>query len=142
MKLLIIIVFISVSFLSCATCNCEKERVSDSSVVSKLDKDESLLKLAKERFGANFIITANKSWEYFLVSNLSKSQFELSTKFFVFDSIDNQVILEDFIRNGSIKWTDDYTLDIQIHPGNIQINSNKNDIGYFFNCKSKVKQKK
>jgi len=142
MKFLIIVVFISVSFLSCATCQSEKEQFSDSSVVSKLNKDESLLKIAKERFGANFIISANKSGEYFLVSNFSKSQFELSTKFFVFDSIDNQVILEDFIRTGSVKWIDDYTLDIQIHPGNIQINSNKNDIGYFFNCKSKVKQKK
>lgn len=136
MKLLGYFLFTTLILASCSTSsNVKKESVDLQSNAN----NNSLLKLASERFGTNYQISANKNWDYFLVTNFSKNQFELSTKFFVYDSSKSEIILEDFIRAGSVRWSDDYLIDVQIYPGNIQINNNKTDLGYIFDCKNKLK---
>lgn len=135
MKLALVVIIIF-TFINCSSTE-HSQSLGDKSD-NALSKT-SLLESAKERFGVNYNISANKNWDYFLVTNFSKSQLEVSTKFFVYDSTSAEIILEDFIRAGSVKWVDDYKIDVQIHPGNIQMNSNKTDLGYIFDCKTKTK---
>lgn len=135
MKLALVVIVIF-TFIYCSSTE-QSQNLGDKS--DKALNKTSLLESAKERFGVNYIISANKNWDYFLVTNSTKNQLEVSTKFFVYDSTKAEIILEDFIRAGSVKWSDDYKIDVQIHPGNIQMNSNKTDLGYIFDCKTKTK---
>jgi hypothetical protein len=134
MKLIFAIIFLFV-FSHCSTCNCGKGKNSQSSDAGY----ENLQKISKEKYGDTFVMNANESKDLYLVTDFMKSATELSIKFFVYNIKSGKIVLEDFISSGSVKWADKYLLDVQIHPGTIQKNNPKTDIGYFYNFETNQK---
>jgi len=134
MKFIFVIIFVFV-FSHCSTCNCGKEKNSQSS-----DTDyENLQKISREKYGDSFIMSANAAKDFYLVTDFMKSATELSIKFFVYNIKSGETVLEDFVSSGSVKWADKYLLDVQIHPGIVQRNNPKTDIGYFYNFETNQK---
>lgn len=127
--LLIFILFLQAFAVNCSTCNCGKELPD----LTDEQRAENLHKKAREMFGDNYKIESNASKEYYLVTDFIKNPTQLSINFFVYEIKSEKILLKDFIKSGSVKWTDKYLLDVQIHPGIVKINDSKDDIGYYYN---------
>lgn len=132
------LLLISFITIGCSTCNCGKDKPE----ITDEQRAENFHKIAREKYGDNYKIENNETKEYYLVTNFVKSATDLSIKFFVYEIKSEKILLEDFIKSGSVKWVDKYLLDVQIHPGIVKKNDSTDDIGYFYNAEINQKIKK
>lgn len=131
------ILFMQLFLSSCVSLNfnCDTKS-SDNKIKQKFSVNE----LAAERYGDNFEILANETKEFYLVLNQSKSATQTGIKFFVYEKAENEIIWEDQVRLGSVKWAAPYEVDVQNFPGTIRLNdTGKQRSGYVFNVKTKQK---
>ncbi len=103
---LVPILMMSIVILSSWSCNCHKKFAGQSSEISYL------YQLADAKYGEDYKVTYNAPKDYAFVSKrFMEKEMELSNcAFFVFGIKDNNIIIEDTLSAGSLRWTDDYTL--------------------------------
>lgn len=131
------ILFFQLFLSSCVSLNfnCEN-RSSD----NQTQQRHSIHEFALEKFGAGFEILENETKEYALVLSRSKSATQTGIKFFIYEVLKNEIILEDQIQLGSVKWSDRYEIEIQNFPGTVRLNDTRTQkSGYRFNVKKKQK---
>jgi len=136
MKAAIISIFFLQFFVSsCVSSNCNRNLQN---VENGNQRDNSVKELAGEKYGESYVLLENETSEFYLVTSRNKSATETAIKFFVYDKANQEVILEDFIPLGSVKWTGSYQLNVQKFPGTIRIDKpNSGNSGYLFNVKTK-----
>lgn len=134
---ILFILFLPLFLSSCVSLNfnCEN-RSSD----NQTQRKHSIHELALEKFGAGFEILENETKEYALVLNRSKSATQTGIKFFIYEKEKNEIIIEDLVQLGSVKWLTRYEVEIQNFPGTVRLNDTKSQkSGYRFNVKTKQK---
>jgi len=95
---------------------------------------------AKEKFGVNFTLQENETKEFYLCTNRGKLPTETAIKFFIYDKHANEIILEDFIKLGSVQWDGSYKIRVRKFPGIIKLKEEGEEIpGYVFDVKSRQK---
>ncbi len=131
------ILFFQLFLSSCVSLNFNCENRSSE---NQTQRQLSIHELASEKFGAGFEILENETKEYALVLSRSKSATQTRIKFFIFEKAINEIILEDNVPLGSVKWSARYEIEIQNFPGTVKLNETKvQKSGYRFNVKTKQK---
>lgn len=102
----------------------------------------NIKKLAKSKYGSNYLLISNSPKDFLLCISNKKSKIQNSeaTKYFIFDIINNSIIAEEIITSGNISWHSDYEIKIVEIPGIIQKNQIK-EYGFILNVKTKLKTK-
>lgn len=104
---------------------------------TKSESLEMLVKLAKEKLGDDATTDFNKSQSHALVASVTGStKTAKSIRFFVFDVNTSEIILEDFVSQGSVQWMSDNQIKVNQIPGKPGPQASR---GYLFNIETKKK---
>lgn len=116
------------------TISCKSSKAGTDTPSQSL---ETLINLTKERLGENATTDFNKSKSHALVALITaSSKTSKSVRFFVYEVKIEEVILEDFVSQGSIEWLDDSQIKVNKIPGRPGPQASR---GYIFNTKTKKK---
>ena len=115
---------------------------ADSKVGQDNLSENNIREIAIEKFGKDFSIIYNKQRDYILCMKGNKSNIPNtgSISYFVYDNINNKIVIENKLSNGMVSWYSDYELKIVEIPGIIQKNQTHEN-GYILNIKTNSKTK-
>lgn len=99
---------------------------------------KSLEELATEKLGSTAEITFNKNKSHALVSRVQqdKNAAFASVAFFVYETSNGKIILEDFITQGKVAWLENNLIRVSVISGVPQENASG---GYIFNVTTEKK---
>lgn len=115
--------------------NCKGVKDSQSGTT----QTQTLEELVKSKYKDQGSILYNKSKTYALVQSVSKKSDapgQSSIHFFIYDVSASEIILEDFVNQGSVQWTNDTLVKITKVPGVYKEGASK---GYVFDVMNKTR---
>lgn len=111
------------------------------------NKDEQSLNtiesIASEKYQEHYEFEPNKNGRYTLCIRQEPETAEIlfpNLRFFVFNNETNEIIFEDNLPNGSVKWITSDQIKVTIIPGIVQA-GNEHKSGYIYDVKSGKKLK-
>jgi len=101
----------------------------------------SIDNIAAEKFSTDHQQIPNKNYDYSLVYSQIRSFKTLAptVEFFVYNHKTNQLILEDTLEAGSVRWISDYEIIAQTRGSKTKDASGSRNHSYTFNCKTEEK---
>lgn len=107
------------------------------------DADVQLRSTALERLGDEYQIIPNADSTYALAQVAAKRNPPApfgAVRFFVYDMAKNEVVHEGRVAQGTVKWVDAYTLEVQEVPGIVQQGDPATPQGYRFDVRTGTEQ--
>jgi hypothetical protein len=112
---------------------------------SKLKPDTfSYKRIAEEKFNNNYKVSFNQDSTsiivYYYPKNVTKQLFP-PLKFFVYSSRNNEIIFQDNLPNGTVKWINDHQLQVSTIPEIVKGGDkvNEENFGYVYDVFKKRK---
>ena len=98
-------------------------------------------KLAKEKFGENFVVQKNNSGALFLCYKTEETRNQLHTMlhYFIYDVKSGSIIHQEKLNDASVRWFDEQNIEIKLTPEIII--GDEDETGFIFNVITKEKQK-
>lgn len=99
-------------------------------------------KLAKEKFGENFMVEKNNSGALFLCYKTDETKNQLHTilHYFIYDVKSGSIILQEKLNDAAVRWVDEHNIEIKLTPE--IISGDEDETGFIFNVITKEKQKR
>jgi len=130
-RLSFFLIFLSLIYLFSCTCSSDTKKNDEPQPQSSASNlpEGSFLKIPNE--SNSFLL---------MIENPSRKETLLVKKrIYVYDKINDKVILEDFIPHGKAFWKNNAELQIEKYPGMISKDESKNILGYIFNVSTHEK---
>lgn len=132
---------ILITFFMGACCGSKN---TTSNLNESQKKNDSFKKIAVEKFDNNYQFKFNSDSTYLICYSQNKKSQDVfpPLKYFIYDLNNNDIVFEESLPNGKIKWINDFQVQVYIVPGIVHGDENKNSSSvYIYDVKHKRKIK-